>query len=237
VRCPRRVIVFGLRGTNESLVGHHGMGPTVATIAERLVAELGRLTQNTTCQLIGIAYPAIPPHWSLVTGAFRASIEAGRRMLVQAVSAAGQSDQEQRIVVVGLSQGAAAVHLALRDLAITSGVDGKPLARSVSSALLYADPLRLAGNPCNRIHDPPHDGVLTWLWSHRVGIPLELQDRVFSFCDVVTDRADPICAFRPGLKTLLSLHRNRTHTTYSSHDRPSGWQGPHLAARCVLSEH
>lgn len=230
-----QVTIFGLRGSNEPWKGNSGMGLTVATIADRLVSELRRSDRVISCDLVAIPYPAAAAHWSLVTGSLRRSIEAGRRLLVEGIAQALRANPDSRIAIIGLSQGAASVRLALRDLLIQRTLKGEPLQNSVDAVLLYADPLRVAAGPCNRPPDPALDGALTWLWRLRIPVPAEFVDRVACFCDVRDGNADPICAFRPRLRTVASLYGNFTHTTYHLPDRDSGWHGPQFAAERLMT--
>jgi hypothetical protein len=229
------VTIFGLRGSNEPWEGNGGMGPTVATIADRLVSELRRKDPAISCDRVAIPYPAAAAHWSLVTGSLRGSIEAGRRLLVEGIAQALRANPDSRIAIIGLSQGAASVRLALPDLLIQSTLDGAPLHHSVEAVLLYADPLRLAGGPCNRPPDPALDGALTWFWRLRIPVPAEFVDRVACFCDARDGDVDPICAFSPRLRTVASLYGNFIHTTYHLPDRASGWLGPQFAVERLLT--
>jgi hypothetical protein len=228
------VTVFGLRGSTEPWHGNGGMGLTVATIADRLVSELRRSDPAISCDLVAIPYPAAAAHWSLATGSLRRSIEAGRRLLVEGVAQTLRVNPESGIVIIGLSQGAASVRLALPDL-LDHTLNSAPLHDRVDAVLLYADPLRLAAGPCNRPPDPAFDGALTWLWRLRVPVPAEFVDRVACFCDTRDGDVDPICAFSPRLRTVASLYGNFIHTTYHLPDRASGWNGPQFAAERILT--
>ena len=227
--------ICGLRGSNEPLRANGGMGRTVATIVDRLVAELQRSEPGIRCDLVAIPYPASGVHWSLITGSLRASIEAGRRLLVDAIDQAVRSNRNSRIVIVGLSQGAASARLALHDLLVRRSSDGRPLHESVDAVLLYADPLRVAVSPCNRPPNPPLDGALTWLWRSRITIPEDFVGRVACFCDARNGVLDPICAFKPGPLTVASLYGNLIHTTYHLPERASGWDGPKFAVERMLT--
>lgn len=229
------VTVFGLRGSTEPWQGNGGMGLTVATIADRLVSELRRSDPAISCDLVAIPYPAAAAHWSLVTGSLRRSIEAGRRLLVEGVAQTLRANPESGIAIIGLSQGAASIRLALHDLVMQRTPSGAPLHDSVDAVLLYADPLRLAAGPCNCAPDPALDGALTWLWRLRVPVPAEFVDRVACFCDAHNGEADPICAFSPRLRTVASLYGNFIHTTYHLPDRDSGWHGPQFAAERLMT--
>ncbi len=229
------VTILGLRGSNEPLKSHGGMGPTVATIAVRLVSELERTRPAIHYDLVAIPYPAVGAHWSLVTGSLRRSVEDGRRLLIEGIQQALRTNRDSRIVIIGLSQGAASVRLALRDLLIQHTLDGTPLHHSVDAVLLYADPLRLAASPCNWQPNPALDGALTWLWRLRAPIPEEFIGRVACFCDALNGELDPICAFRPRLLAIANLYGNLVHTTYHSPDRASGWHGPAFAAERILT--
>ncbi len=230
------VVVVGLRGSDEPEIGHDGMGPTVSSIARRLAVELTHRRPHVRCELVGIRYPALRPHWNAFTGRLRTSVAIGSRMLLDAVAASAKAWPRRRVVIIGLSQGAAAAHMALAPLAtVRDGETGRLLSTWVDAVLLYADPLRLGGCGCNRPVEVQADGALTWVWRLRLPPPAEFDGKLLSFCDVVAGRADPVCAFRPNAGWLLSMRRNSIHTSYADPERSSGWIGPAFAADRVLA--
>jgi hypothetical protein len=176
----------------------------------------------------GIPYSAPPTHWNIWTGGLRQSIDTGAQLLVAAITEAIAAAPDRQLVVIGLSQGAASVHIALPQIA---ALDDAVLDR-VAAILLYADPLRVGGDPSNW---PPsaHHGALARVWDLRIPTPQALRSHVLSFCGA-EGMVDPVCDFRPGLRTLLGLYANPVHITYDDPERPSGWIGPEFAVNQIL---
>ncbi|HEY7199088.1 MAG TPA: cutinase family protein, partial [Candidatus Dormibacteraeota bacterium] len=122
------VLVVGLRGNGDTPVGGHGMGDDSWAVASRL----------SGVAVYGFPY-ATGPWWRL-GGHVRAAASA----LAAFLGDRARGCPDERLVLLGQSEGAAVVHLALPSV-------GAQLA----AAVLLADPLRLAGGQMDDLGRPP----------------------------------------------------------------------------------
>ena len=146
----RDVLVLGLRGSGESPQGPppdygfsddeaDGFGTRSWDVYWGFQNELLRLRDDTTFREIGIKYKALGVFHQPWKNDYIDSVYEGvtqlRNTLTQEISRCANSPEE--IVLVGYSQGALAIHLALRELSTAQ------LAR-ISTVILVADPGKVA---------------------------------------------------------------------------------------------
>jgi hypothetical protein len=193
-----QALVVGLRGNGDTLDHDDGMGGDAATVARRL---RDRLSGRLGVTLVGYPYTTGP--WWRVGGHVRSAAAALTRYLDER----RRTCPAERLALIGQSEGAAVVHLALPSA-------GPQLA----VAVLLADPLRVARSVYDAAPDAPDDGVLAHLllgaWAGagpvRDVVPPALTARVRSYC--LTE--DPVCD--PGAGDLWRRVEGGVdvHTTY-----------------------
>jgi hypothetical protein len=195
-------LVVGLRGNGDGFDAGHGLGDDSWAVAGRLAARLdGRLDATS----IGFPY-ATGPGQQIV-----AHVDAASKALGAYLRARQRRCPAERLVLIGQSEGAAVVHLALPSI-------GGQLA----GAVLLADPARLAASPYDVIRST-HDGILARVllgrWTGLLGtprdvVPASMTARVRSYCLPT----DPVCD--PSPATELQGVFGGVHTSYR--DNPDG---------------
>jgi hypothetical protein len=186
------VLVVGLRGIGDPLDRDEAMGADARPVVERLRARLaGRLAVAAA----GFPYDT-GPAWRVVDHVRSAAGELAGYLASRRARCPGE-----RLVLVGQSEGAAVIHLAL------PAAGGQ-----LAAAVLLADPARVAGAPYDTARGR-HDGVLApallggWGGPHDA-VPAAVVPRVRSYClpgDTICD-ADPAGA--------LPALRSHVHSSY-----------------------
>ena len=193
----KQVLVLGFRGNGDSLDRDHGMGGDVSAVKQRLESRLARLVDSGSA-----AFPyATGPVWLVPQHVTTAS-----RLLSAYLTGRHQVCPAERWVLMGQSEGAAVVHLALPSVT-----------NSLTTAVLLADPARVAGTAYDTL-TTRWNGVLAPLllssqWSltgPRVNddLPTRMTDYVRSYCLA----EDPVCNFSPG--AVPHVFHSSVHTSY-----------------------
>lgn len=193
----RTLLIIGLRGNGDSLNEDHGMGGDVWAVTERLTARLaGQVDARWT------AFPySTGPFWFAAQHATKAS-----RLLTSYLNHRHQLCPAEQWVLIGQSEGAAVVHLAL------------PASTNARmTAVLLADAARVAGTAYDTLASHWSGAlaplVLSSRWTlqgPRVqdNLPERLTDRVRSYCLA----GDAVCNFSPG--AVPQLVHGSVHTSY-----------------------
>ena len=186
------VLVIGLRGNGDTPGAGHGMGDDSWAVASRLAARLPGLATY------GFPYTTGP--WWRLAGHVRAAAGA----LDAFAHNRARRCPGERLALIGQSEGAATVHLAV-----------PALGGELAAAILLADPLRVAGSPEDDLRSPTGGllapamlGPAGGLGPPREVIPAAMAGRVRSYCLA----GDPVCNATPG--ALLGRTRGDVHTTY-----------------------
>lgn len=202
------LLTVGLRGNGDPLTSDAGMGGDTRAVVVGISRRLPGI------KAAGVAFPYVtgtPPQ-------IVAHIRAGSRMLVAYLAERGRRCPAERVVLVGQSEGAAIVHLAL------PAVGGQ-----LAAAVLLADPARLAGAPYDSLAST-NDGILAWaLMSGRADdLPASIEPMVRSYCLAT----DPVCD--PSPATELRGMRDNIHTAYR-HDPIAERAADFVASRVAPS--
>jgi hypothetical protein len=191
------VLVVGLRGSGDPLTRDGGMGADTAAVAHRLSRQL---PAGLAVTLLGYPYDS-GPVWRVAKHVTAAAGQLGGYL-------AGRHRRcpVERLIVIGQSEGAAVVHLAL-----------PALGAQLAAAVLLADPARLAGAPYDA-SGGSHDGILAGPllggWRGLVGgdlrdnVPAPMAMRVSSYCLP----GDAVCDAGPS--ALLQAFWSGVHTSY-----------------------
>lgn len=211
--CDRQATVIGVRGSGDPQSGDvktdkyglsvHGMGKPGATFAVDLANDLPR----GDVTFLPTIYPAVGllGDWRKVInlvgaglhvgilGAYTASVNDGKRMLLQEISDEERLCPNIKLVLVGYSQGAQVVgDVYQRNL--TSEQRSR-----IAGVVLFGDPYFNPVDPAAEgSYDPTRRGVL----GKRPLYPVNRNARVFSICHIY----DPICQ-GPG-RDNFSAHGN-----------------------------
>lgn len=191
------LLVVGLRGNGDPLERDRGMGEDTWAVAQRLSR---RLPPGLHAALAGFPYDT-GPAWRVVD-----HVPPASKQLATYLADRHQRCPRERLVLIGQSEGAAVVHLALPSV-------GSQLA----AAVLLADPARLGDAP----YDVPRSsrggllaGVLLGGWGSLLGgavrddVPASAASRLRSYCL----RGDPVCESSP--LAILQAWRSSVHTSY-----------------------
>lgn len=208
------VLIVGLRGNGDGPDAGHGMGDDSWAVAGRVEDALA---SRPPIRAIGFPYDPGP------------ALRLGGHVRTAAVGlAAFAADRHsrcpaERLLLIGQSEGAAIVHLALARV-------GSQLA----AAVLLADPLRVAGSAYDDLGNH-EDGLLVQVLLGSWGgvgpvqdvVPIAFTSRVRSYCL----SADPVCDATPA--NLAGRVRTDVHTTYRFNpggiaDRAAGFAVMHL---------
>lgn len=193
----RAVLIVGLRGNGDSLDQDHGMGGDVWAVAERLTA---RLAGRVDAGLAAFPYSTGPP-WGVVQHATTASKQLSAYLVRRHLLCPAE-----RLVLLGQSEGAAVVHLALPT------VNG-----ALVAAVLLADAARVAGTAYDTLATGWNGALAPLVLSSRWtlqgpavqdNLPPGMTDRVRSYCLA----GDAVCNFSPG--ALPQLVHSSVHTSY-----------------------
>lgn len=168
-------LLIGLRSSGQAMDGPFQMGGTVGVVAQAAYDDLPDGQRSG----YSVPYPAVP-----VSLEYDESVSAGVTLLVSAVRGLVVDCPGIRIGVIGYSQGANVVNIALRRLTIAERA-------SVRGVLLLSDPadagdtaydryVTVAGEPGSHAGG----GVL-----NRGTLPPDIQGRTTAFCLT----GDPIC--------------------------------------------
>ncbi len=170
------------------------MGSTVFGVAERTVSRLALERPSIRVSLVGVSYPANAwlYYWSR---------HVGVRNLSGLIAEDVARCPEQRMVVVGLSQGAEVIRRALAALP-------RDTAKSVAAVVLLGDPTRHPGDPWTQGTTDPHPGVAA---RFAAPVPVEIVPRTWGYA---LD-GDEIAANRTGLR---GLRHSGTHTLYEHNE-------------------
>src|SRR5262245_51150131 len=191
------VLTIGLRGNGDSLNQDHGMGGDVWAVTERLSARLaGQVEASWTAFPYSTGPPWLVPQHAASASRLLSSYLAHRRPLCPA----------EHWVLIGQSEGAAVVHLAL-----------PTAANARMTVVLLADAARIAGTAYDTLASR-WNGVLAPLlltsrWTLQGpavedNLPRRMTDQVRSYCLA----GDPVCNFSPG--ALPRLVHSSLHTSY-----------------------
>ena len=173
------------------------MGGDVWAVTQRLDARIARL--------VGSSWAAFPyatgPVWLV-----RQYVTAASRRLSTYLSGRHHACPAEQWVLIGQSEGAAVVHLVL------------PKVTNVfTTAVLLADPARVAGTAYDTLSSPSNGVLAPLLLSSQWGLsgprvsddlPTHMTDRVRSYCLA----NDPVCNFSPG--AVPHIFHGGAHTSY-----------------------
>lgn len=170
--CQRRD--HGARGSGET--AKHGTIVRFGSRADQVAVKIAAgLTSSQTYQYIGIDYPAegVPAWYQTPVKAkpYVASMLKGAAKVEAEVRAKVASCPGSRIVLIGYSQGAFAVHYALWRLG-----DDVRFARAIRSVILLADPLNQGGTTRQRIIDVKGSGYAATDVKGMAGITYRVSD-------------------------------------------------------------
>jgi hypothetical protein len=205
------VLIVGARGSGEPGPGRpgwqptpedpYGLGPTVLSAVEQIT---GRLAGHRSTRVVAISYPAkavLTPDILRKPDEYFVGLGQGVDAATSVLDGRVTCTQE-RVVLVGYSQGAMLMHRALRRL------DASPSRRSildrVDAVLLVGDGDRVTGDRITEIGTmhPSRKGI-GLLWPSQSGssaakLPGTVGERVFGVCL----RDDPVCD-APSIKLLI----------------------------------
>jgi len=190
------VVIYGVRGALEPFDDAcEGMGPTLFGVAERTTSLLaaGPVTAGGSpprVELVGVAYPANAwlYYWSR---------RVGTRNLTELLTDDVARCNEQRTVLIGLSQGADVIRRALSALSAD-------IATRIAAVVLLGDPTRHPKDSWTHGTTDSHPGIAV---RYAAPMPEELTDRTWGYA---LD-GDEIAANHNGLRGLI---RSGTHTLY-----------------------
>jgi pimeloyl-ACP methyl ester carboxylesterase len=192
--CPD-VVLYGVRGAFEPFDdGYGGMGSTVFGVAERTVSRLALESSSIRVSLVGVSYPANAwlYYWSR---------RVGVRNLTELMGEDVAHCPDQRVVLVGLSQGAEVIRRALAALPSAT-------AKRIAAVVLLGDPTRHPSDPWTHGTTDSQPGVAV---RYAAPIPEEL---VASTWGYALD-GDEIAANHTGLR---GLRHSGTHTLYEHNE-------------------
>jgi hypothetical protein len=202
-------LLVGLRGNGDPVDGDQGLGPDTLAVVQAFTARRAGVTT--------VAFPYTTGQWWRIGGHMRSAAAA----LTAYLAARHRRCPGERLLLVGTSEGAGIVHLAL-----------PAVGPQLAAATLLADPLRLASSPYDVIRSS-NDGVLTHLLLGRVGgvgpphdvVPAALNAAVRSYCL----HADPVCD--PSSETEVPGIRDGVHQSYRSNPTVVGMAADFLVSR------
>jgi hypothetical protein len=202
-------LLVGLRGNGDALDGDQGMGADTLAVVRAFAARRQGVT--------AVAYPYTTGLWWRIGGHMRSTTAA----LTAYLAGRHRRCPGERLLLVGQSEGAGIVHLAL-----------PALGSQLAGAVLVADPLRLASSPYDVIRSS-NDGVLTHLLLGRAGgvgpprdvVPAALTAAVRSYCL----HADPVCD--PSSETEVPGIRDGVHQSYRNNAGVVAMAADFLASR------
>jgi hypothetical protein len=214
-REARTLLIVGLRGHGDPVDAGLGMGADALAVAERVAS---RVAGHYDVAMAGFPYVS-GPRWRI-----RHHIRAGA-LALRAFLDGRPRDAHERLILIGQSQGAAVLHLALPGLG-----------DRFAAAVLLADPLRVARGPCDDLATP-HGGILAnvllgplgGLGPAREVIPESMAARVRSFCLP----GDPVC--EADLAALRGRRRGDVHTSYRLNRESIADRAADFAAACLLT--
>jgi hypothetical protein len=191
------VAIYGVRGAFEPFNDDcGGMGSTLFSVAERTESTLAASGASLRIDFVGVAYPAN-------TWLYLWSRHRGKRNLADLLAEDVARCAQQRIVLIGLSQGAEVLRRTL------SSLDAE-VTKRVTAIVLLGDPTRHPGDPWTHGTTDSHPGVAV---RYAVPVPAELRASTWGFA---LD-GDEIAANHTGLRGLF---RSGTHTLYEhDHDQ------------------
>jgi len=216
------VLIIGLRGNGDPLDQDHGMGGDVWAVTERLTARLaGQAEAGWTAFPYSTGPPWLAPQHAASASRQLSSYLARRRQLCPA----------EHWVLIGQSEGAAVVHLAL-----PTTMDAR------MTVVLVADAARVAGTAYDTLASR-WNGVMAPLvlsrWTLQGpavqdSLPARMADRARSYCLA----GDPVCNFSPG--ALPQLLHGSVHTSYRRNpdgiaDAAASFAAAHVAADLGIS--
>ncbi|EFQ81986.1 hypothetical protein HMPREF0063_12893, partial [Aeromicrobium marinum DSM 15272] len=236
----RDVVLVGVRGSGEFPQGPDpstpalfwsdeiGFGVPNHTIATTVVERIRQQRPSATVKLVAVQYLAlrVPTYDPDVDyGMFVDSVFDGVDKVRQLVEAEAVRCPSSRFVLIGASQGALVLHMALPTLVEQHERD------RIAGVVLLANPARVAGSTETLWQSagvPAVDGVRdasgSWTGFYPgidAPIPPWAAARTITLCR----QGDVVCAFRPGATM-------GPHLTYSTEDLQSVavWQGARVAA-------
>lgn len=229
------VVFFGLRGSGQGPIDHRGYGPQVwyamdgikkrvtdlsyASFPVEYPAEGVEILNPTKGQVVK-GLPLGIYEWRKTNAArYFASIASGVGALGTMVDLRGDQCPDESIVLLGYSQGAAAVHQFLNRVEDDGDLD---LLDRIAAVVLIADPDRVAESAATNFGTAPSgaqgveayqgSGQTSWLKmpGPRRDIPADVSDRTVSVCN----KRDTVCDFAPStLLTAWSIG-NKIHSKY-----------------------
>lgn len=229
------VLLLGARGSGQpqagsSADGGTGLGPQVFGVYERLARQV----PGRSIAAQAVVYPAQGVETLATnTQAYFGSLEQGARSTQSALRERAAACPRERLVLVGYSQGAMAVHRAVQDLDRA----GDPVARSI---LARTDGVILISDGDRRRRDRATD-YGTAGRSEGVGfalrpdsgargtkLPVGMKDRIHSICLDL----DVVCDYQPEVHAGIGLLAGaRIHSDGYTQSRPVNRATDAVAAR------
>lgn len=219
------VTIYGLRGsaqidqTDPPMFGFQAAG-VARELGDRLEAD------GLSVAFEGIAYSA-PPAYS--TDVALVGAHSGASQLMAAMRRTIQRCPESRLVPIGYSQGAAAVHFALsaleRPTLGNAGVANAAAADATAAAILIADPLRRHDDGVPVLMDlggnAPGEGLRA---DAATRVPASFAGRVLSVCAV----GDTVCSHVSD-STDFTVHTS-AYVPESARRPITGWAAQEMGA-------
>lgn len=198
------VLVLGARGSGQpqngsASDGGTGLGPQVASVADRLQGDLA----GRTVAVQALRYPARQAELLVLDpSSYFGGLERGVTNAKKALSRQAAKCPRQRFILTGYSQGAMVMHRVLQDLGRSSDASGRKALKRIDAAVLLADGDRSPGGRVTSMGTAGPGRGISYLSPAdsrvRAGaLPVRLTSRVLSVCE----EGDVICDYRSLLQT------------------------------------
>lgn len=190
------VAILGLRGSGQTSAENGGFGPQVAAVVHELEQKLnaaGRTTVKFPIEYTAASANLLKPKnlsWPWKAQEFLASVDNGANALYTTLDLRSKRCRQETAVVIGYSQGAMAIRLALRNLANRG--ETALLARIVGIGLV-ADPTKRPSDP-NVGNAPANSTGIATTFRVR-GAPVAIPNAVLGFAAGACQHRDPVCDF------------------------------------------
>ncbi|GAA4394750.1 hypothetical protein GCM10023147_27170 [Tsukamurella soli] len=193
--------VIGAAGSGEG--GEDGgLGPLVAGVADGFAASARAEGKTATVRAVHYPAAAVPQDISGI-GPFLASIETGAADTQGDFGIVTRACPSTRVVLIGYSQGAAAVHRALQRLG------DRP---QIAAAALIADPDRLPGDTVISMGSARGGQGMARAAVVAGAVPGDLPPRIGAHTLSICTNGDPVCQWTGD---LMSIGLN-AHTSYTA---------------------